>query len=140
MQKACRATDYGPEPLITSIPRVAAQNSYFRNALWTGGHLQMTLMTVRDEIGLEMHDNLDQYLRVEEGLGLVKMGKRPDNLNIQQQVGPGSGIFVPAGTWHNIFNRSSRPLKLSSVYAPVQHPHSTVHKTKQEAEAADDHG
>lgn len=130
-------TDYGPEPFVVNIDKATKQNSNFRTALWTGNHLQLTLMCipVGGEIGLETHPTLDQFLRLEEGCGLVKMGSSRDKLNYQCNVCDGNAIFVPAGTWHNLINTGNRPVKLYSIYAPPQHPHGTVHRTKADADA-----
>jgi len=133
--------DYGPNPFIVDLEKAAEQNNNFRTALWTGPHLQLTLMSlnVHEDIGLEMHPNLDQFIRIEEGQGLVKMGKSKDNLDIQANVREGYAFIVPAGTWHNLINTGNRPLKLYSIYAPPQHPYGTVHKTKKDAEAGHEH-
>ncbi len=130
-------TDYGPGPLVFNLHSAAKQNNAFRRAVWTGNHMQMTLMNITDEIGLEMHPNLDQFLRIEEGGGLVKMGLDKNNLNHQMNVHAGSAIFIPAGTWHNLINTERYPIKLYSIYAPVQHPHGTVHNTRADAERAE---
>lgn len=132
-------TDYGPEPFVVNIDRATKQNCNFRTALWTGNHLQLTLMCipVGEEIGLESHPHLDQFLRIEDGYGLVKMGNSADKLNYQKEVCDGFAVFVPAGTWHNIINTGNRPIKLYSIYAPPQHPHGTVQATKADAEHED---
>ena len=124
--------DYGPEPYVVDIEEATRQNDTFRTALWTGNHLQLTLMSIAvgDDIGLEMHPNTDQFLRIEQGRGLVKMGQSKDKLDFQQVVSNGYAIFVPAGTWHNVINTGARPLKLYSIYAPPQHPEGTVQRTK----------
>lgn len=129
------STDYGPEPYIVNIKGATLTNQNFRTALWTGKHLQLTLMSidVHDEIGLEMHDNLDQFIRIEHGHGLVLMGKNRDHLCYKQNVADDYVIFIPAGTWHNIINTGCVPLKLYSIYAHPEHPHGTVHKTKRDA-------
>ncbi len=134
-------SDYGPEPFVTDINRATIQNPNFRTSLWTGGHLQMTLMSipVGGEIGLESHPGLDQFLRIEDGMGRVMMGANPDRLNYQTNVRAGFAIFIPAGTWHNLVNTGNRPIKLYSIYAPPQHPHGTIHKTKADAEEAEGH-
>ncbi len=89
----------------------------------------------RDDVGLEMHPNLDQFIRIEEGQGLVLMGDNRDNLYFQERVYDDYVIFIPAGKWHNLINTGCIPLKLYSIYAPPAHPpHGTVHKTKEEAE------
>lgn len=134
-------SDYGPEPFVINIDQATRQNNTFRTALWTGDHLQLTLMSLNpgEDIGLEIHPNIDQFLRVEQGQGLVRMGQSKDNLNFERRVGNGYAIFVPAGTWHNVINTGIIPLKLYSIYAPPQHPRGTVFWTKADAAAAE-HG
>jgi len=131
--------DYGPEPFALDIEEAAKLNNAFRLALWTGKHLQVTLMSlnVGEDIGLEVHNNLDQFIRIEEGQGVIRMGDTKDNLDFQAIVWDDYAIMIPAGKWHNLYNTGNRPLKLYSIYAPVQHPHGTVHKTKENAEAAE---
>ncbi|MDD4593321.1 MAG: cupin domain-containing protein [Parabacteroides sp.] len=90
------------------------------------------------EIGLEVHPQTDQFLRLEEGKGIVKMGSRKEHLDFQRQVCRDDAIFVPAGTWHNVINTGRTPLKLYSIYAPPHHPHGTIHRTKAEADARGD--
>lgn len=130
-------SDHGPGPFIVDIRKATIHNDTFRTALWTGSHLQLTLMTILpgEDIGLEVHPNVDQFLRIEEGQGLTQMGNRKDNLTLRQPVFDDFAIFVPAGTWHNITNTGNRPLKLYSIYAPPDHPWGTVHQTKAIAEA-----
>jgi len=130
-QAPALATDYGPSPFIVNINDATLQNDTYRTALWTGIHLQLTLMSipVGEDIGLEMHPNVDQFLRIEEGQGVVQMGISLNDLFIRQPVFVDSAIFIPAGTWHNLTNSGRVPLKLSSVYAPPNHPWGTVHQT-----------
>lgn len=124
--------DNGPYPFVVNINKAAKQNDNFRLALWTGNHLQVTLMSLRagEEIGLEIHPHLDQFLRVEQGQGMVRMGMSKDNLNFVRRITNDSAIMVPAGTWHNLKNTGFTPLKLYSIYAPPQHPFGTIHATK----------
>ncbi len=128
--------DYGPEPFVVDIEEATIQNNNFRTALWTGKHLQLTLMSINvgEDIGLEVHHDLDQFIRIERGQGLVMMGDSRDNLDFRQRVEDDDVIFIPAGKWHNIINTGRTPLKLYSIYAPPAHPHGTVHKTKKDAE------
>jgi len=131
-----RLKDYGPDPFVIDIEEATKQNNTFRTALWTGKHLQLTLMSINvgEDIGLEIHHNVDQFIRIEEGQGLVLMGDSKDNLNFRRRVDDNYVVFIPAGKWHNLINTGHRPLKLYSIYAPPEHPHGTVHKTKKEAE------
>ncbi len=132
-------TDYGPEPFVINIDRATIQNNTFRTALWTGKHLQLTLMSINpgEEIGLENHPHIDQFLRIEQGRGLVQMGSSRENLSFQRYVSENDAILIPAGTWHNLVNTGNRPLKLYSIYAPPQHPKGTVHRTRADAMAAE---
>ena len=131
--------DYGPEAFVINIEEATKQNHTFRMALWTGCHLQLTLMSIEvgEDIGLEVHPDLDQFLRIEEGEGLVKMGDRKDQLDFQAKVYDDYAILVPAGKWHNLINTGKKTLKLYSIYAPPEHPRGTVHETKAIAEAAE---
>ena len=92
------------------------------SALWTGNHLQVTLMSLNpgEDIGLEMHPDVDQFLRIEQGQGITQMGKTRDNLNFKRNVYDNSAIPIPAGTWHNLTNTGNIPLKLYSIYAPPE--------------------
>ncbi|MBR0597223.1 cupin domain-containing protein [Sinanaerobacter chloroacetimidivorans] len=132
-------TDYGPAPLVINIEEVTKQNENFRTALWTGDHLQLTLMCINpgEEIGLEIHPNLDQFIRIEDGQGLVKMGNQKDRLDFQEKVYDNFAFIIPAGTWHNLINTGNKPLKLYSIYAPPQHPHGTIQETREDAEASE---
>lgn len=132
--------DYGAESLVVNIEEATKQNDTFRTALWTGKNLQVTLMSIAagDDIGLEVHEHGDQFLRVEEGEGLVQMGDSEDNLSFEEKAEDDYAILIPAGKWHNVTNTGDKPLKIYSIYAPPEHPHSTVHKTKAEADAAEE--
>lgn len=129
--------DYGPHPFIVDIEGAAETNPNFRAAIWTGNNLQVTLMSIikGGEIGVEMHPNVDQFIRIEDGNALVKMGDSIDNLCYQQTVDSNYAIIIPAGTWHNIINIGMKPLKLYSIYSPPEHPYGTIHKTKEIADA-----
>lgn len=136
---ANKLTDYGQRPLVVNIDQATKQNNTYRTALWTGKHLQVTLMSINvgDDIGLEVHPTTDQFIRIEEGQGLVQMGESKENLNFQQMANGGYAIMVPAGTWHNVTNMGNTPLKIYSIYAPPKHPYGTVHVTKADAMSAE---
>lgn len=129
-------TDFGPNPLVVNINQATLHNNTFRTAIWTGNHLQLTLMCipVHEDIGLEIHPDVDQFLRIEKGQGLVQIGDSKDHLYFRQPVFEDSAIFIPAGSWHNIINTGSQALKLYSIYAPPNHPRGTVDQTKADAE------
>lgn len=131
--------DYGPESFVINIEEATKQNNTYRIALWTGDYLQLTLMSidVGEDIGLEMHPDVDQFIRIEEGQGLVRMGDREDRFDFEENVYDDFAFIIPAGKWHNLINTGNTPIKLYSIYAPPEHPHSTVHETKAEAEAAE---
>ncbi|WP_423802565.1 cupin domain-containing protein [Neobacillus sp. SAB-20_R2A] len=134
-----QAKDYGRKPFVVNINEAAKQNNTYRTALWTGKHLQVTLMNINvgEDIGLEIHPHIDQFLRIEQGQGVVQMGKTRERLDFVQNVYDDFAIMIPAGTWHNVTNTGNIPLKLYSIYAPPQHPAGTVHVTKAQALAAE---
>lgn len=131
--------DYGPNPFVININEATKQNNTFRSALWTGKHLQVTLMSINvgEDIGLEMHPEVDQFLRVEQGQGFVQMGQSKDLVSFESPLYDDSAIMIPAGTWHNVINTGNTPLKLYSIYAPPNHPFGTVHRTKADAMEAE---
>ncbi|GAA1710952.1 MAG: cupin domain-containing protein [Dietzia sp.] len=133
-------TDHGPHPYVVNIEDATLANTNYRTTLWTGKHLQMTVMAIApgDDIGLEVHEDHDQFLRVEQGRGRVQMGPAEDRLEFDEEVGDDWVILVPAGSWHNVTNIGDEPLKVYSIYAPPEHEHGTVHATKAESDA-DEH-
>jgi mannose-6-phosphate isomerase-like protein (cupin superfamily) len=133
--------DFGNAPYAFNIEAATIQNTNFRRTQWTGKHLQVTLMSipVGGDIGLEVHEHLDQFLRVEAGIGKVQMGETENNLTFEQMVEDGSAILVPAGKWHNLTNTGDSELKIYSIYAPTEHKPGTVHATRAEADAAEHH-
>lgn len=132
--------DLGAKPSLINIHKEAACNNTFRTVLWTGKYLQLTVMSipVGGEIGLEMHDDLDQFIKVEGGCANVYMGACKDKVKFAGKVNANYAVMIPAGTWHNIFNACSCPLKLYSLYAPPQHPFGVVHKTKLDSDLAEE--
>ena len=136
-----KSGDYGAEPTVLDIDAYTLSNDNFRTALWTGTLLQVTLMSipVGGEIGLEQHPDTDQFLRIEDGQAKVMMGDTEESLTFVQTAEKDFAIIVPAGKWHNLINTGDKPLKLYSIYSPVEHPHGTVHKTFEEAKEAEDH-
>ena len=137
MKRNCTAPrmsvhDRGPDPFALNLTAAARQNTSYRKALWTGRCLQLTVMSIPTggEIGLEVHPDTDQFFGIESGSASVMTGPAENRLNRSCPVSAGLGVFVPAGTWHNIINTGSCPLKLYTIYAPPHHPHATVQATK----------
>ena len=128
--------DHGPKPMVINMEAETLGNENFRTTRWTGKHLQMTLMTIPagGDIGLEVHDGIDQFLRIEQGRGRCQMGLSKDALEFDVEVEDDFAIFVPAGTWHNVTNIGDEPLKLYTLYGPADHVHGTVHATQEDAE------
>jgi len=124
--------DYGNQPFVVNINEASQQNETFRTVLWTGEHLQVTVMSIPPggDVGLEVHPETDQFLRIEGGEGLVQMGSSEQQVDFEARVVDDSAIFVPAGTWHNLTNTGPSPIKLYSIYAPPEHPFGTVHQTQ----------
>jgi mannose-6-phosphate isomerase-like protein (cupin superfamily) len=133
------AKDQGPRPFTINVEEATLQNSTYRTTLWTGKHLQLTVMSIEPghDIGLEVHADHDQFLRVEAGKARVQMGPSKEDLSYDRTVEDDWVILVPAGSWHNVTNVGKQPLKVYSLYGPPEHPHGTVHQTKEEADAAE---
>lgn len=130
--------DYGKKPFVVDIEQATKQNNTYRTALWTGQQFQVTVMSipVGSDIGLEVHPNTDQFIRIEEGQGLVQMGDSSQKLDYQAEAYEDYAIMVPAGQWHNLTNTGNKPLKVYVIYAPPEHPFGTVHATKTDAMAS----
>jgi mannose-6-phosphate isomerase-like protein (cupin superfamily) len=122
---------------IASIEKVTEKNDDFRQVVFTSKSMQLVLMSLKpkEEIGNEMHENVDQFFRIEMGEAkFVFNGKE------EHTVGPGDAVIVPAGTHHNVINTSAtKPLKLYTIYAPPNHRDGVVHQTRTEAEADNEH-
>jgi mannose-6-phosphate isomerase-like protein (cupin superfamily) len=120
---------------VGPIEKTTEKNQYFRQVLYTGKHLQLVVMCLQpaEEIGNEVHPDVDQFFRIEEGEArFIFEGKE------KHVVHAGEAVVVPAGTYHNVVNTSTtKPLKLYTIYTPPNHPEGTIHKTKAEAEAAE---
>ncbi|NMB18971.1 MAG: cupin domain-containing protein [Erysipelothrix sp.] len=128
-------TDKGKKPYVVDIEDLTLQNENYRTTIWTGEKLQLTVMTIEpnDDIGLEVHHGIDQFLRIESGQGLCEMGDAEDNLYFKQKVKDDDAILVPADMWHNVTNTGDKPLKLYTIYAGPDHVPGTIHPTHQDA-------
>ncbi len=120
---------------VGSIEKQTLGNSYFREVLFTGKYAQLVVMCLQpgEEIGNEVHANVDQFFRIEQGEAAFFFAGKEKHL-----VKDGDAVIVPAGTYHNVVNTSkTTKLKLYTLYSPPNHPDKTVHKTKAEAERAE---
>ena len=120
---------------VGPIEKLTLENTYFRQVLFTGKHSQLVVMCLGpgEDIGDEVHPNVDQFFRIEQGEGKFVFNEKQEHT-----VRDGDAVVVPAGTYHNVINASqTSPLKLYTVYSPPNHPAGTVHKTKAEADAAE---
>jgi len=121
---------------VTNIEKDTLDNNFFRKVIFTARHNQLVLMSLKpqEEIGEEVHDTLDQFFRFEKGEGKVVIEGE------EFPIGDGSAVVIPAGTKHNIVNTSStEPLKLYTIYSPPNHKDGTIHQTREEAEASEEH-
>jgi mannose-6-phosphate isomerase-like protein (cupin superfamily) len=137
-----KITDNGPEPNVFDIETATRENANYRTVAWSGKYLQVTLMSipVGESIGLEVHPETDQFLRLDAGRGRAKMGPSKDELTFQQDVADGWSIQVPAGTWHDVENTGDEPMRLYAVYAPVHHAPGLVQQTADEAKRDEESG
>jgi mannose-6-phosphate isomerase-like protein (cupin superfamily) len=120
------------------IEEQTLKNGFFRQVLFTGKYCQLVVMCLQpgEEIGNEVHGNVDQFFRIEQGEAKFVLNGSEEHL-----VRNADAVVIPAGTYHNVINTSkTESLKLYTVYSPPNHPAGTVHKTKAEAEAAEKHG
>ena len=129
----------GDRAALVNINDIACANRFYRQEIWTGEHLQVTVMSIPigGEVGLEMHGENDQLISVEYGVAAVFMGDSKQGVRFVGNANSDYVLLVPAGTWHNVINAGSTPLKLFSVYAPPHHPKGTVHKTKFDSDLSD---
>lgn len=131
--------DHGSQPYVVNIEELTKQNENFRTAVWTGQFLQTTVMSIEvgGEIGLEVHHDTDQFLRIEQGKARVIMGNSEEDMEFEAVVGDDFAVFIPSGKWHNVINIGDETLKLYSIYAPSHHPFGTVHMTKTDSDDAE---
>ncbi len=121
---------------IANIEEETLKNTDFRRVLYTGKYSQLVLMCLRpqEEIGMEVHEDVDQFFRFEEGEGHVIIDK------VRTAVRDGSAVIVPSGAEHNVVNASkTKMLRLYTIYSPPEHQDKVVRRTKQEALAREEH-
>jgi len=122
------------EPFHGNIEAETQSNDFFRKVLYTGNNCQLVVMTLQpnEEIGNEVHNENDQFIRVESGIGKAVIDGKEFDLS------DGMAVVIPSGLFHNIINTSgTNKMKLYTIYSPAHHPAGTVHKTKAEADEAE---
>jgi mannose-6-phosphate isomerase-like protein (cupin superfamily) len=120
---------------VGNIEKLTEENGDFRRVLYTGHNLQLVLMSINpgEEIGEEVHEDRDQFFRIETGVGEVWID------GVCNKVKADDGIIVPQGARHNVVCSGDEPLRLYTIYGPPEHVDGTVHKTCDEANAAHEH-
>ncbi len=119
------------KPYINNIEKETEENENYRKVLFTGPKSQLVVMTLQpgEDIGEEVHDDHDQFIRLEEGEGKAILD------DVEYELQDDWAVVIPAGMKHNIINTGDTKMKLYTIYAPPEHPEGTVHLTKEEAEA-----
>jgi mannose-6-phosphate isomerase-like protein (cupin superfamily) len=120
---------------VDDIEKATTENEDFRRVLYTGEYLQLVLMTIEpgSEIGEEVHDDHDQFFRVESGEGEVQIDGK------SHKIEDDYAVIVPAGARHNVLNTGKEPLKLYTIYGPPEHKDKVVRKTKESADQNEEH-
>ena len=115
---------------VDDIEKATLANADFRRVLYTGNNLQLVLMTLPPgcDIGEEVHEDRDQFFRVEEGEGVVRID------GVDNAVGEDFAVIVPAGARHNLINTGDEPLRLYTIYGPPEHKDGVVHRDKDQAQ------
>lgn len=118
-----------------NIEELTKQNEDFRHVLYTAKNMQLVVMSLKpgEEIGEEIHSDRDQFFRVEEGEGEFLIGSTTSKIKSDM------AMIVPAGNRHNVKNTGDKPLKLYTLYTPPEHVDGTVHATKSDADASEEH-
>jgi mannose-6-phosphate isomerase-like protein (cupin superfamily) len=118
---------------IDNIEQVTTKNTNFRQVLFTGKHSQLVVMCLKpgEDIGLETHDHVDQFFRVDQGQGEIMID------GVKSVISDGFAVVVPAGSEHNLMNTGDIDLKLYTIYSPPNHPDGTIHPTHADAMAAE---
>lgn len=120
---------------VENIEQATIDNDDFRRVLYTGHNLQLVVMSLNpgEEIGAEVHDDRDQFFRIEEGEGVISID------GVEHQVKDDDAVIVPQGARHNVKATGTSPFKFYTIYGPPEHIDGTVHKTSEDAHAAHEH-
>ncbi len=113
---------------VSNIEKDTVENNNFRKVIYTAKHSQLVVMSLKpgEEIGMETHNELDQFVRIEQGEGKAILD------DVEHDIKNDWAVIVPAGTMHNFINTGDEDMKLYTIYSPPEHKHGTVHPTKGE--------
>lgn len=116
------------EPMVLDIEEATIENANYRKVEWTGAYMQLVFMSLQpgEIIDLEVHDDHDQFIRIEAGNARIQMGKTPDQLTFDRTLSDDWAALIPAGYWHKVINEGDTELKLYTLYAPPEHPEGLV--------------
>jgi mannose-6-phosphate isomerase-like protein (cupin superfamily) len=131
------------KPFALDIEKGTMENENYREVSWTGEYMQLVFMSIAPggKIDLEVHNELDQFIRVEQGKAQILLGENRDELNIEKNAEEDWAVLIPAGYWHIVENTGKTPLKIYVLYSPASHPEGIVHEDYEEArEYAEEHG
>ncbi|WP_028273170.1 cupin domain-containing protein [Atopococcus tabaci] len=126
---------YDKKPYVVDLNAMIEKNKHYRTTIWTGENMQLIAMSIapHEEAGLEVHRQADQFILIEEGMGLCRMGAEKDEISFERTLMKDTAIFIPMNTWHNIINTGDTPLDLYTIYSGPEYDPGTIHKTKAEA-------
>ena len=115
---------------VDKIGDLSLRNEDFRRVIFTAPHSQVVVMSLEplEDIGLETHETIDQFFRIERGRGTVLLAGET------HPIEAGDAVVVPAGTEHNVINTSATErLQLTTIYSPPAHKDGVIHQTKAQA-------
>lgn len=127
--------DRGNSPSVVRLDEISRTNENYRNVLWTGEGVQLSVMSLPagDEVGLERYADVDRFIKITDGHGEISMGTDKDKLYLKEPLAAGYAVIVPRGVWHNLKNTGRVPLKIYSLSAPKMYPYGTVQSHKSDA-------
>ena len=124
-----------------NIERITLENPNYRKVIYTGKAMQLVVMTLEpgEEIDFEVHDDIDQFIRVEEGVATLTTSDVKGGTTESVVFGADWATIVSAGTWHKVSNAGLGPLRLYTIYSPPEHADGTIHRTRADADADPHH-
>lgn len=130
-----KGEEMGKKPWVFDIEKETLENPHYRAVKWTGKYMQLVFMSLEpgEIIDLEIHEDHDQFIRIEKGKARILMGKTEDALTFDEEAVDDFAVLVPAGYWHEVRNIGDSALKLYTLYAPPEHAPGLIHERYDEA-------